>query len=75
MMLGIEKDASKSSYEETRDAQFSQLETAARIINGLHNNGIRGQGRDFSEIVDVNEAAIHIFDKEFGFAMSQEWKA
>jgi hypothetical protein len=67
--------SSKPAYEETRDALFAQLETAAHIINGLHNYKINGQGRDFSEIVDVNEAAIQIFDKEFGFAMSQEWKA
>jgi len=66
--------ASKPSYEETRDALFIQLETAARIINGLRNNGIKGQGRDFSEIIDVNEAAIQLFDKEFGFAMSKEWE-
>jgi hypothetical protein len=65
--------ASKSTYAETRNAQFSQLETAARILNGLHNERIKGQDRDFGEIVDVNEAAIQIFDKEFGFTVSQEW--
>ncbi|MBT9142788.1 MAG: hypothetical protein DDT32_01625 [Syntrophomonadaceae bacterium] len=65
--------ASKSTYDETRNAQFAQLETAARILNGLHNERIKGQHRDFGEIADVNEAAIQIFDKEFGFAMAQEW--
>jgi hypothetical protein len=65
--------ASKSTYDETRNAQFAQLETAARILNGLHNERIKGQDRDFGEIADVNEAAIQIFDKEFGFAMAQEW--
>ena len=65
--------ASKATYENTRDAQFAQLETAASILNGLHNERIRGQNRDFVEIIDVSEAAIQIFDKEFGFAMSQEW--
>ncbi|MDR2590270.1 MAG: hypothetical protein LBC71_04700 [Oscillospiraceae bacterium] len=67
--------ANKSSYTETRDAQFAQLETAAQIIGRLHTERIKGQDRDFSEMVDVNEAAIQIFDKEFGFAMSQEWGA
>jgi hypothetical protein len=65
--------ASKSSYAETRNSQFAQLETAARILNGLHNERIKGQDRDFGEICDVNEAAIQIFDKEFGFAMAREW--
>jgi hypothetical protein len=65
--------AVRSSYKATRDFQFAQLETAARLINGLHNESIKGQNRDFGEIVDVNEAAIQLFDKEFNFVMSQEW--
>ena len=67
------KLASKSTYAETRNFQFAQLETAARILTGLHNERIKGQDRDFGEICDVNEAAIQIFDKEFGFAMAREW--
>lgn len=65
--------ASKSTYIETRNSQFAQLETAARILNGLHDEHIKGQDRDFGEICDVNEAAVQTFDKEFGFAMAQEW--
>ena len=65
--------ASKATYDDTRNAHFALLETAARILDGLHSERIKGQDRDFREIVDVNEAAIQIFDKEFGFAMSQEW--
>jgi len=64
---------SKSSYEETRDTLAVSLETASSIISGLRNEKIKGQDRDFCEIIDANEAAISIFDKEFGFAMSQEW--
>jgi hypothetical protein len=67
------KLASKATYSETLNSQFSQLETAASILNGLHKERIKGQDRDFGEIVDVNEAAIQIFDKEFGFAMTKEW--
>ena len=63
----------KTTYVDSRNAQFAQLETAARILDGLHDERIKGQDRDFREIVDVNEAAIQIFDKEFGFAMAQEW--
>lgn len=67
------EQSSKASYVETRNYQFAQLETAARILNGLHNERIKGQDRDFGEICDVNEAAIQIFDKEFGFAIAREW--
>ena len=67
------ESASKSTYAETRNSQFAQLETAAQILSGLHGERIKGQDRDFGEICDVNEAAIQIFDKEYGFPMAQEW--
>jgi hypothetical protein len=65
--------ASKPTYAETLNSQFAQLETAAQILTGLHNERIKGQDRDFGEICDVNEAAIQIFNKEYGFPMAQEW--
>lgn len=65
--------ASKPTYAETLTAQFVQHETAAQILLGLHDERIKGQDRDFGEICDVNEAAIQIFDKEYGFPMAQEW--
>lgn len=67
------ENASKKTYVDSRNAQFAQLETAACILDGLHDERIKGQDRDFSEIVDVNEAAIQTFDREFGFVMAQEW--
>ena len=65
--------ATKATYEETRDSHLALLNTASRLISGLQEEGIRGQDRDFGEIVDVIEAAVSVFNKEFGFAMSQEW--
>jgi len=65
--------ADRVTYKETRDALVAQLETAAQLIVLLHDKKIKGQDRDFGEIVDVNEAAIQIFDKEFGYVMSKEW--
>jgi len=67
------ESADRATYKETRDALVAQLETAAQLIVGLHDKKIKGQDRDFGEIIDVNEAAIQIFDKEFGYAMSKEW--
>jgi hypothetical protein len=66
-------NATKASYEETRDALVVSLETASSIFSGLRNKKIKGQDRDFYEIIDANEAAISMFDKEYGFALSQEW--
>lgn len=67
------ENATKSTYAETRDAQLALLSTAALLIKGLSEEKVKGQDRDFSGIVEVIEAAISLFDKEFGFAMSQEW--
>lgn len=65
--------ATKKTYTETKKYQFAQLETASRFLQGLHDEGVKGQDRDFGEICDVNSAAIKLFDKEFGFVMAQEW--
>jgi hypothetical protein len=64
---------SKPTYEETRNAHLALLETAARLTAGLRNWKIKGQDRDFSEIVDVIESAISVFDEELGFVLSREW--
>jgi hypothetical protein len=66
--------ATKSTYEETRDSHLALLASASFLISGLREEKIKGQDRDFNEIVDVIEAAISIFNKEFGFVMSQEWE-
>lgn len=63
----------KSTYEETRDAHLALLKTASLLTTGLRNEKIKGQDRDFNEIIDVIEAAISIFDKEFHFSLSKEW--
>ena len=65
----------KKTYNETRNSHLALLETAAQITTGLSNEKIKGQDRDFGEIVDVIEAAISVFDKEYGYVLSQEWKS
>jgi hypothetical protein len=67
------ESVSKSTYAETRNSQIVQLKTAAQILRELHDKHIKGLDRDFSDICDVNEAAIQIFDKEFGFVIAYEW--
>jgi len=67
------EQATRSSYKDTRDSHLALLETASHIISGLRDHKIKGQDRDFGEIIDVIEAAISVFDKEYGFPLSQEW--
>ena len=40
----------------------------------MSKKGIKGQDRDFTEILDVNRAAISAFDMAYHFPLSQEWK-
>jgi hypothetical protein len=65
--------ATLRTYQETRDAHLASLNTASLLTSGLRNKNIKGQDRDFGEIVDVIKAAIEVYDKEFSFAISQEW--
>ena len=74
----IEKDGCKNygennTYKETKDAHLVMLGTAEQLLAGLGEKGIRGQDRDFTEILDVNRAAIAAFNMVFEFPLSQEW--
>jgi hypothetical protein len=69
------KDSVKPSYKETLNALTLSYNTASSLFEGLRDAKIKGQDRDFFEIIDANEAAISLFDNEFGFAMEQEWGA
>ena len=64
----------RDTYAETKNAQLVLLETAESLLKGLRENGVRGQDRDFSEMVDVNRGAIAALDKAYGFPLSKEWK-
>jgi len=67
------KDSVKSSYKETLNSLTLSYNTASSLFKGLRDAKIKGQDRDFFEIIDANEAAISLFDSEFNFAMKQEW--
>ena len=69
------ENATKTTYKGTRDAHLALLKTASHLTTGLQNEKIMGQDRDFGEIVNVIEAAISVFDKEYGFSLSQEWNS
>lgn len=63
----------RSSYKETLDAQLILLETAEHLLSILRSKGIRGQDRDFFEIIDVNRAAIKAHDIAYQYVLTQEW--
>ena len=63
----------RSSYEETLSSHYMVLGTAESLLEGLRSKGIKGQDRDFSEIIDVNRAAISAFDINYGPVLKNEW--
>jgi hypothetical protein len=65
--------ATRQTYEETKNAHLIVLETAEQLLSGLRSKGIRGQDRDFGEIIDVNRAAIAAHDMSYQFPLTQEW--
>ena len=67
------KTAVRSTYKETYDAQMAMLDTAEQILTALHDKRIRGQDRDFMDIISINEAALAAHDMAYQFSLSQEW--
>lgn len=67
------QNAVKTSYSATRESLKIQLETARLLTENLNNNGIRGRDRDFSNVVDINLAAIAAFDRLRGMVQEHLW--
>ncbi len=65
--------ATRGTYSETKDSHLMVLETAEQLLKGLSSKGIRGQDRDFGEIIDVNRAAIAAHNSEYQYTLSKEW--
>ena len=52
---------------------LSQLEQAKATNSELKSKGVSGQARDFSDIYDVNIAALKTFVHDSGFIADQNW--
>lgn len=65
--------ATRPTYKETLDAQFMMLDTAEQILTSLHDKRIKGQDRDFLDIVSINQAALSAHDMAYQYSLSQEW--
>ncbi|MCP4112558.1 MAG: hypothetical protein GY749_44700 [Desulfobacteraceae bacterium] len=63
----------KETYQETLNDQFRILEEAENLLGRLRRKGVRSQ-RDFSDIIDVNRAALTRFDSARGFVMERVWQ-
>lgn len=67
--------SSRSTFNETISAHEILLNIAERYIRLFHKFGVRGQDRDYSNIIDVNRAAISLLQNARGFILSRQWNA
>lgn len=66
----VKKCEVNGKYVAKRDYQMEMLQTVKQSLSLLLKYRINGQNRDFFEILNVNETALTMFDKEFGMRMS-----
>lgn len=72
--LKVQVDLStKSTYLDTKESLKIQLETANMLLQDFNRSGIRGRGRDFSKVLDINLSAIDAFNQLRGMIMNYSW--
>ncbi len=67
------RQASRASFDDTADAHERALDQAESLLAKLHAAGVRGQGRDFTESIDVNRAAIAVLRANRGPVLRRKW--
>ena len=61
------------TFNERFSYALSQLNQAKTLNYVLRSKGVSGQARDFSDIYDVNIAALKAFEHDSGFIAEQNW--
>jgi len=67
------EESTHTSYEATKDYLKMLFETADDLTNYFKQNGIRGKGRDFSEVAEANLSIIDAFDNLRGLVYKTSW--
>jgi len=65
--------ATQSSFRKTAEVHSQLLDNAEALINELHRRGVRGQDRDFQNIIDVNRSALTALQDTRGFVLDRLW--
>ena len=63
------------TFDETISQHERMLDAAEVLLSDLTSNGVRGQLRDYSEIVDVNRAALAVFVAARGPTLRRAWSS
>lgn len=66
--------AGQPTFDETVSWQETTLNTAQDLLSILAAGGVRGQQRDFSELIDVNRAALAVLQSTRGPMLRRRWQ-
>lgn len=67
--------ARSATFDLTVGEHDRALDAAEKLLGRLHTAGVRGQGRDFTESIDVNRAALSVLRSNRGALLSRRWGA
>lgn len=65
--------AERATFDETVAVHRDLLDKAKDLLSTLSASGIRGQQRDFADIIDVNRAALELFVSLRGPVLRRRW--
>lgn len=63
----------RNTFDATATAYEQQLDQAESLLSRLHAAGVRGQGRDFSNVVDANRAALSVLRSDRRPMLNRYW--
>ncbi len=63
----------KNTFDEVLEADQQMLTDAETLLHQLTADNIRGQNRDFAEIIDISRAALSVFARTRGAIMRRAW--
>jgi hypothetical protein len=69
------RDATRLSFDETLSAHRTLLEAAKGLLRTLRAGGVSGRHRDFTDIVDVNVAALELLSSTRGAILRRNWNS
>jgi hypothetical protein len=67
------KSIVKDSFDETVSNYEEMLTQAERLLRRFGENGVRGQHRDFAELLDVNRSALQVLRSTHGPMLRRRW--
>lgn len=66
-------ESRKATFDETMDHHRRVLDRAETLLNRLRSAGVYGQGRDFTEALDINRAALQVLAQSRGIVLRRAW--